>query len=306
LRRKNEETQVPSKPIKEFANRLADELRVMGLRYGDDGYYPDNLGGQYRTLARWRVRHPHELYILFYTERYFGGSRPAYLGFASKTEEPVDFLIRPIAQSSYVKLTPEHWSGWDVPDERLKKNLERASYKVREDWRPRGWVLYGQYFGSDELDRALKFLREVIYEPRERPIADKSDRNTEGLGEVKTRRGQGDFRAEVIELWGRRCAITGCRIVDALEASHIDSWAKNKTDRLTAENGLPLVASAHRLFDQGLVSFNDDGRLVAKISDDDLKPLKMKRGMPLRERLTARQVGWMREHRRHHGFNGAT
>lgn len=282
--------------MKDFADGVAAELRIMGMGYSDTSFWDDPLGGQYRTLAGWKIRHSHKLHISFYTDRYFGGGRTAYVGFGSKDAAAVELLTDQAASGSYVRLTPNDWAkDWDVVDGQLKDRVKAAAFTVHEDWRPRGWVWFGRYLKPDALNEASIFVRTVIYAQRDRPFSDKSSLPTEGVGKVKTRRGQAGFRDEVIELWGRHCALTDCRVVDALDASHIDAWATNDEDRLSAENGLPMVASAHRLFDNGWISFTDDGLLISKLSDNDLAPLGLSSGMPLKRTLTARQIRWIRK-----------
>jgi len=40
-------------------------------------------------------------------------------------------------------------------------------------------------------------------------------------GAIKIRRGQKDFREKLLRAYGSTCAVTGCKIVDLLEAAHI-------------------------------------------------------------------------------------
>jgi HNH endonuclease len=80
---------------------------------------------------------------------------------------------------------------------------------------------------------------------------------------VRARRGQGQYRRDVIRLWGGRCAVTGCSVQRVLEACHIKPWKiSSDSERLDAQNGLCLVANLHRLFDAGLIAFDDVGRLI--------------------------------------------
>lgn len=80
---------------------------------------------------------------------------------------------------------------------------------------------------------------------------------------VDARIGQGKFGSEVRELWNHRCAVTGSSTSAALEASHIKRWAdSNDAQRLDPNNGLLLTANLHRLFDAGLISFDDSGKML--------------------------------------------
>ena len=71
----------------------------------------------------------------------------------------------------------------------------------------------------------------------------------------------------------KKCRITGITNSSLLIASHIKPWAKcNDEERLDGNNGLLLTPNADKLFDKGLISFTDDGRLLksSAITIDDL------------------------------------
>ena len=68
---------------------------------------------------------------------------------------------------------------------------------------------------------------------------------------IVQRRGQKKFRDALLTEYGNRCAITGCRSVDVLEAAHIMPYLGLKTNHVT--NGLLLRADIHTLFDLGLI-----------------------------------------------------
>lgn len=80
---------------------------------------------------------------------------------------------------------------------------------------------------------------------------------------VDARVGQGAFRSAVLQLWNYRCSVTDSSTLDAIRASHIKPWRDSTNEeRLDPANGLPLVASLDALFDAGLISFEDSGRLL--------------------------------------------
>jgi putative restriction endonuclease len=85
---------------------------------------------------------------------------------------------------------------------------------------------------------------------------------TEGTSEVKVRRGQRFFRQAVMNAYGSRCAITGLGIRELLVASHIIPWSKAEDHRLDPQNGIALNALHDKAFDQGLITFDTDLRLV--------------------------------------------
>jgi hypothetical protein len=80
---------------------------------------------------------------------------------------------------------------------------------------------------------------------------------------INARVGQGIFRMEVLKLWRNRCAVTNSETLDAIRASHIKPWrSSSDKERLDPNNGLPLTASLDALFDAGLISFDESGKLI--------------------------------------------
>jgi predicted restriction endonuclease len=74
------------------------------------------------------------------------------------------------------------------------------------------------------------------------------------LREIVARRGQPRFRRDLLNAYGSRCAITGCDVVDALEAAHIIGYLGAATNNPV--NGLLLRADIHTLFDLRLFAIN--------------------------------------------------
>lgn len=85
----------------------------------------------------------------------------------------------------------------------------------------------------------------------------------------KQRIGQGKFRKAIMELHRNKCFVTEMEFADELEqlivASHIVAWSECKEDKsnlkLNPYNGIPLIASIDKLFDNHLISFDELGRL---------------------------------------------
>lgn len=117
---------------------------------------------------------------------------------------------------------------------------------------------------------------------------------------IDARLGQGRFRAELIRRWHRKCAVTGCTIVEILRASHVKPWRlSTDKERLDSENGLLLCAHVDALFDSGLVSFADDGALLisAEITIEDRSRLRLEHG--LTEQPSTALKAFLAYHRRY-------
>jgi predicted restriction endonuclease len=79
---------------------------------------------------------------------------------------------------------------------------------------------------------------------------------------VVRRLGQGNFRRNVIRLWGN-CSVTGLQSVTLLRASHIKPWKdSNNQERLNPFNGLLLIPDYDFLFDRGYITFKNNGSVL--------------------------------------------
>lgn len=89
-------------------------------------------------------------------------------------------------------------------------------------------------------------------------------RTTEAERLVVERVGQDLFRGGLLDLWRGRCAISGLAVPSLLRASHAKPWKNCATDeeRLDPFNGLLLAAHLDAAFDGGLITVEDDGRVV--------------------------------------------
>lgn len=117
---------------------------------------------------------------------------------------------------------------------------------------------------------------------------------------IKARIGQGDYRNALIAYWGG-CAITGCVVPEILRASHIKPWREAcPSERLDPYNGLLLTPNLDLTFDQGLISFDDNGRILLSedLDPDSAAALHIHNDLRLRQIEPAHRVylAWHREH----------
>jgi len=82
------------------------------------------------------------------------------------------------------------------------------------------------------------------------------------MATVKQRRGQEYFRDAVLNNFGERCGVTQPAVRELLIASHILPWGIHSAERLNVRNGLCLSRLHDAAFDQGLIGFDDNYRLV--------------------------------------------
>jgi hypothetical protein len=123
---------------------------------------------------------------------------------------------------------------------------------------------------------------------------------TERLQNTKVRIGQGLFRTRVLE-FGRACRLTGVEDPRLLVASHIKPWRDSTPEeRVDGANGLLLAPHVDRLFDRGLISFEDNGsvKFSPRVSAKDLERLGLAEASTrLMPAFDKRQCTYLAHHR---------
>ncbi|MCG3644859.1 HNH endonuclease [Pseudomonas putida] len=86
--------------------------------------------------------------------------------------------------------------------------------------------------------------------------------STEREAIVRARVGQGVYRHALLKHW-QGCAVSGVALASMLRASHIKPWRDaTHLERLDPFNGLLLTPNLDQAFDQGLITFTDEGDVV--------------------------------------------
>lgn len=160
--------------------------------------------------------------------------------------------------------------GYDIPDSRCKGALTTDREPLVED---RATI---EEFDPATLVDGREYTRRAILR----------------------RQGQPAFRLALLRAYDGQCAVTGCRVVEVLQAAHIVQYRGAATDRV--ENGLLLRSDIHDLFDLGKLSFDDDWRV--RLHDDlrgsAYRALEGKRICMPRERSTWPSMKALRARRR--------
>ena len=121
---------------------------------------------------------------------------------------------------------------------------------------------------------------------------------TQRLQLAKARIGQGLFRKRVM-LVDPRCRVTGVEDSRLLIASHIKPWRDaSNADRINGFNGIMLSPHVDALFDERLISFKDDGRMLVHSSllQDVLDRWAIRRDTHV-ERFRPEQAEFLEHHR---------
>ncbi|WP_177337899.1 HNH endonuclease [Klebsiella quasipneumoniae] len=98
---------------------------------------------------------------------------------------------------------------------------------------------------------------------------DVEDQRKAVLRQIKQRRGQKAFRDSLLAQTAK-CAVSGCEIVDILEAAHITAY-KNDTHNHVS-NGLLLRCDMHTLYDLDLFAIDPDSFIIyfaPQINDEE-------------------------------------
>lgn len=119
---------------------------------------------------------------------------------------------------------------------------------------------------------------------------------------VKSRVNQGVFRSRLLLKYSHCCL---CRVSNRklLVASHIKPWAESKPEeRLDWNNGFLMCPNHDRLFDEGFISFGDDGGIMIadSLSETDRRCMNICPDMSIK--LTEGNRRYLQHHRKKHGF----
>ena len=106
-------------------------------------------------------------------------------------------------------------------------------------------------------------FQELILEDPPAEYGTQIPNETERKGLVTSRIGQAAYRKSVLHRWKFACAVTGYTKHEILIASHIVPWRlANNNERLDVHNGILLSPAYDALFDQHLISFENNGKII--------------------------------------------
>jgi putative restriction endonuclease len=99
------------------------------------------------------------------------------------------------------------------------------------------------------------------------------DRAEDAYARVKVRgMAQQIFRNALLIAYSSRCAFTGLQFVPCLDASHIIPWSESThAQRMDIRNGILLSSVHHRLFDQNLITIDEEYKI--RFYDPSMKKL---------------------------------
>jgi putative restriction endonuclease len=128
------------------------------------------------------------------------------------------------------------------------------------------------YPSAEEANRFFTDLASNDYVPNE------DDERGKIFKEIMQRRGQKSFRDAIRKAYGDKCMITGCEVLEVLEAAHINPYKGEKDNHVA--NGLLLRSDIHTLFDLDLIGIDPEKltvHLSGNIQKEEYKKLNGKK-----------------------------
>lgn len=125
----------------------------------------------------------------------------------------------------------------------IEKSLELCLYNLK-------LIKSSSYLQTSDLLNSEINENEIKYEL----LDDIKDERKKIAISINQRRGQKNFRKELLRAYSAKCCITGCDIVEILEAAHIYPYKGDSTNK--TYNGLLMRTDIHTLFDLGLIAIN--------------------------------------------------
>lgn len=207
---------------------------------------------------------------------------------------------------------PEKYSNTiDTISNHVKKSLGEAinvysiqDYNEAIEFRDR-YFSYKEFYernktGNRMYSRSLDLYIEFLTQLSDLEIISESDntkkREVESI--ILSRIGQGEFRNNLIKLWGAACAITGFADERFLIASHIKPWKQsNNTEKVDKYNGLLLLPTYDKIFDLGFISFSNTGEILISPNLPDCEVLGIHKDLKID--IKPEHIKYLEYHRNH-------
>lgn len=168
-----------------------------------------------------------------------------------------------VEYSGYYKFDIQTLKYLDKP---VNKEMLKSVYSLFKNFNQIKQIVPIEY-----LDRILDLLQDYCLNntnDEDRIILEIENSELTGAEKealVKIRINQGIFRDKLLKRY-KRCCLCGVRNPALAIASHIKPWAACKVEeKIDIENGFLMCPNHDKLFDEGWISFDDNGRIM--ISD---------------------------------------
>ncbi len=121
----------------------------------------------------------------------------------------------------------------------------------------------------------------------------------ERIAASKVRVNQSIYRTGLLRRY-KTCCLCGVSNTNLLIASHIKPWSEAEAEeKLDFDNGLLLCPNHDKLFDQGYISFNDNGKIMISEELDEMNRLFVNVNDNMKLSLNRGNIKYMKYHREH-------
>lgn len=152
---------------------------------------------------------------------------------------------------------PRRTDGFHPVDALFKVDTEEGPrYRLYEPVRHGVWELLADANGVMRPQQVAETVeladaQQDLLESGGFDANDEHDARHWQMASIARRQGQSQFRYALMHAYGAQCAVTGCTILEILEAAHIKPYLGKQTNHVT--NGLLLRADIHTLLDLGML-----------------------------------------------------
>jgi len=148
------------------------------------------------------------------------------------------------------ELNKSYQGFWKISEDKIQKLTRRFGSTDTFIESKFGEKIADRYIPSARKDDAASKEADTTFSP-----TDTEDAREKVLRSIAVRQGQPKFRRELLATYGRECAVTGCDVVEALEAAHILPYNGDTTNHV--QNGILLRADIHTLYDLGIIEIDE-------------------------------------------------
>ena len=204
-----------------------------------------------------------------------------YAGYYKFEVDTVHYLANPISKDQFKTIYPQ-FRGFNQTKQIIPlENLTALRSLLRN---------VDPYYQDDAVE---------IVETIEREIALSGLQGESRDAVIKVRVNQGVFRERLLQRYSR-CCLCGVSNPNFLIASHIKPWIiSDPAEKLDIDNGFLMCPDHDKLFDQGWITFSDDGEIIISedLSQTDRIFMNIREHMNMK--LTDKNISYLQFHRRH-------
>ena len=119
-----------------------------------------------------------------------------------------------------------------------------------------------EIYNWSSVTQLLGLIEDELEDDNDFDVLDLTDARKKVIKTIVQRRGQKEFRRQLLEAYTGKCAVTRTGYPQVLEAAHIMPYKGEHTNDIS--NGILLRSDIHTLFDLGLISIADDYKILMK------------------------------------------